>query len=124
MAFHNELLHNISDNGEEIHGTMINNYIFQKTVEDLLNERDYVGAIGKIYSNVMGPYTLPIVILIAIFGVYYTRKQSIIPVIILSVILFALIMENIPPQIMGFGLIIIAIGIGVLLYQLFTRERQ
>ena len=103
---------------------MINNYIFQKTVEDLLNERDYVGAIGKIYSNVMGPYTLPIVILIAIFGVYYTRKQSIIPVIILSVILFALIMENIPPQIMGFGLIIMAIGIGVLLYQLFTRERQ
>jgi len=97
--------------------------IASEAVDQLLSNGDYIGAVKQIYVEVMGPYVFYGILLLSVFGAYYIRKQSIIPVIIISILLFGMLIDTIPTPLIGLSLIIMALGIAGLLYLLFMRER-
>jgi len=98
--------------------------IASEAVDQLLSDGDYLGAIKQIYIEVMGPHVFYGILLLSIFGAYYIRKQSIIPVIIISILLFGMLITTIPTPLIGLVLVIMSLGIAGLLYTLFMRERR
>jgi len=94
-----------------------------QAIDQLLEERKIIDAILLIFYDAMGPSVFWGIILITIFGVAYINTQLLIPVILLAFLLFATIAPNIPLPTMQFGLAIIALGIGSILFMLLVKRR-
>ena len=92
-------------------------------IDQLIEERKIIDAVLLIFYDAMGPSIFWGIVLMTMFGVAYINTQLILPVILLAFLLFATIAPNIPIQAMQFGLAIIALGIGSILYILFVKRR-
>ena len=96
----------------------------ENEVDTLITNRNYLGAIVQIYYEAVGPYLFWTFFLLPIFGTYYIRKQSLIPVVILTMLIFAIIQPVIPAPAFGLAGILIVIGIAVILYRLTAGRHE
>ena len=103
---------------------MINQLITSDTIDNLLANGNLPGAIIQIYIEKIGPYAFYGIIFLGLFGAFYLRRQSVIPLIILTLILFASLLPIIPTPAIGLILAIIGLGIGGIFYMIFMRGRQ
>ena len=97
--------------------------IASQAIDDLLAQGNYGGAINQIYIGVVGEYIYYGLLFLGLFGSLYLRRQSIIPIVILGIIIFSAIRPIIPTPIMGLALAIMGIGVGTIFYLLFVREK-
>ena len=85
-------------------------------VDSLINSGNYLGAIVQIYYEVTGPYLFWVFFLLPIFGSYYIRKQSIIPISLIVGLIYVLIQKHIPAPAFNLVGVFIVISVAVILY--------
>jgi hypothetical protein len=103
---------------------MIESLIASDAIDNLLANGNIPGAIVQIYIEKIGSYAFYGLIFLGLFGAFYLRRQSIIPLIAVCLILFASLLPIIPTPALGLILAIIGIGIGGIFYMIFVRGRQ
>ena len=103
---------------------MIKTLIASDAIDTLLANGNIPGAIVQIYIETIGPYAFYGLLFLGLFGSFYLRRQSVIPLIIVTLILFASLLPIIPTPALGLILAIIGLGIGGIFYMLFVRGRQ
>ncbi len=100
------------------------NWIFvaSEAVDTLLENNNYVGAIILIFTETMGATMFYGLIFLGLSTALYIRYQSIIPITILAILLFAAFRPVIPTSSMGGILLLMSLAVGILLYQVFIRR--
>jgi len=90
----------------------------------LLKNSNFLQAIYLIWISKLGTVVFPSIILFVIGAVLYINFQSFIPVVFFAAIIFVLIRPIIPAGIFGFVLVLIVLGVAIIFYWLFVRERK
>ncbi len=103
---------------------MINPLVASEAIDELLKNGNIPGAIIQIYVEKMGPYVFYGLIFMGVFGAFYMRRQSIVPLIIMTLILFTSLLPVIPTPALGLVLAIIGMGIGGIFYMMLVRGRR
>lgn len=94
------------------------------TTDDLLQDGKILEAIYQIWVNNVGPIIFPSMILFLLAAVLYINYQSFIPIVFFAALIFVLIRPIIPAEIFGFVLVLIVLGVAIIFYWLFVRERK
>ena len=91
---------------------------------DLLADRKIVEAILEIGNFAFGGnYVLPGLVFTVIFGMLYIRYQSLVPVGIALILVFAFIMTAIPTPFMSVVVLFMAFTITTVFYAVIVRNR-
>lgn len=93
-------------------------------IDALFKDTKLLEGIILIWHNNVGSVIFPSTILFILGAVLYIRYQTFIPAVIFGIIIFALIRPTIPAEIFGFILVMMALGVAIILYWLFVRERR
>ena len=98
---------------------------FVETEIDIqLKNSNILQAIFLIWTSKLGTVVFPSIILFLLAAVLYINFQSFIPVVFFAILIFVLIRPIIPAGIFGFVLVLIAVGVAIIFYWLFVRERK
>lgn len=98
---------------------------FVETETDIqLKNSNFLQAIYLIWISKLGTVVFPSIILFVIGAVLYINYQSFIPVVFFAAIIFVLIRPIIPAELFGFVLVLIVLGVAIIFYWLFVRERK
>ena len=89
-----------------------------------LKSGNLLQAILLIWVNHVGPVVFPAIIFFLLGAVLYINYQSFIPAVFFAVLMFVLIRPLIPAGIFGFILVLIVLGVAIIFYWLFVRERK
>ena len=90
----------------------------------LLKNSQILQAILLIWTSKLGKVVFSSVILFLLGAVLYINFQSFIPVVFFAALIFVLIRPIIPAGIFGFVLVLIVVGVAIIFYWLFVRERK
>jgi len=96
--------------------------VASEAIDTLLQNGNYVGAIIQIFTEKLGAPIFFGVIFLGLSTVMYIRYQSIIPVAILTILLFGVLSPIIPTNVIGLVLVLVSLAAGTLLYSLFIRR--
>jgi hypothetical protein len=90
----------------------------------LLKNSNILQAILLIWTSKLGTVVFPALIFFLLGAVLYINFQSFIPVVFFAALIFVLIRPIIPAGIFGFILVLIVVGVAIIFYWLFVRERK
>ena len=93
-------------------------------VATLMQDGKYLQAIITIWTGNLGSVVFTSIILFVLGAVLYVNYQSFIPVVFFAALIFVLIRPFIPAQIFGFILVLMAVGVAIIFYWVFVRERK
>ena len=98
--------------------------IVETETDILLKNSQLLQAIFLIWASKLGTVVFPSLILFILGAVLYINFQSFIPVVFFAALIFVLIRPIIPAGIFGFVLVLIVVGVAIIFYWLFVRERK
>ena len=93
-------------------------------IDELIRNTDFLQAIKLIWTNKLGTVVFPAIIFLVLGVVMYMRYQSFIPPVFFGILIFVLIMPSIPASLIGFMLLLMVMGVAIIFYWLFVRERK
>ena len=97
--------------------------IASNQIDQLFTEGKILEAFIAIYTEATGPYIFPALVLLTLFGVAYIRTQSIIPIALLTMLLFSTLIYTIPTPAIRLALLIMALAIGSIFFLVFIGRQ-